>query len=209
MRSGANAIKLFIAVSYHFSQHLSLASLSSLVLCLWVRPGAYPKVEYLKGVLLGQAWPYQQTLDLAGKACQRQTLQLIIKSHNLRPYTFYNIGHWAYNWNCDYKTFHARNLRMFVISWSVCSWQAFPSKSGGQPFSHSTLGQLSAQTLYQASKACHGQTLQLITNIHKLRMQKVFIIIVSWPQCYATFYVCTSRMFVVSQSVCLCQIFPA
>ncbi len=28
---------------------LSVASLSSLVWCLWVRSGAYPKVEHLKG----------------------------------------------------------------------------------------------------------------------------------------------------------------
>jgi hypothetical protein len=28
---------------------LSLASLFSLVLCLWVRPGFYPRVEHLKG----------------------------------------------------------------------------------------------------------------------------------------------------------------
>jgi hypothetical protein len=31
------------------------ASLSIPVLCLWVRPGAYPRVEHLKGFLLGQA----------------------------------------------------------------------------------------------------------------------------------------------------------
>jgi hypothetical protein len=32
---------------------LSLASLSSLVYCLWERPGAYTRVEYLKGASLG------------------------------------------------------------------------------------------------------------------------------------------------------------
>ncbi len=32
---------------------LSLPSLSSLVECLWVRPGAYPTVEDLKGASLG------------------------------------------------------------------------------------------------------------------------------------------------------------
>ncbi len=30
-----------------------MASLSSLVNCLWARPGAYPRVEYLKGASLG------------------------------------------------------------------------------------------------------------------------------------------------------------
>jgi hypothetical protein len=29
---------------------LLLASLSSLVYCVWASPGAYPRVEYLKGV---------------------------------------------------------------------------------------------------------------------------------------------------------------
>ena len=33
-------------------ERLSLASIHSLVLCLWVRPGAYPIVEHLKGASL-------------------------------------------------------------------------------------------------------------------------------------------------------------
>ncbi len=32
-----------------------MASISSLVKCLWVRPGAYPRVELKKGASLGQA----------------------------------------------------------------------------------------------------------------------------------------------------------
>jgi hypothetical protein len=31
------------------------ASLTSIVYCLWVRPGAYPKVEHLKGAFLASA----------------------------------------------------------------------------------------------------------------------------------------------------------
>jgi hypothetical protein len=34
-------------------ERLSLASLSSLVKCLWVRPGAYPRLEHLEGALQG------------------------------------------------------------------------------------------------------------------------------------------------------------
>jgi hypothetical protein len=34
-------------------EHLSLASLSSLAKCLRVRPGAYPRVEQLKGASVG------------------------------------------------------------------------------------------------------------------------------------------------------------
>jgi hypothetical protein len=49
---GANVIKLFTAVSYKFSQYAGvfvLPSLSSLVSCLWASPGAYLRVEHLKG----------------------------------------------------------------------------------------------------------------------------------------------------------------
>jgi hypothetical protein len=30
-------------------------------------------------------------------------------------------------WYQCYKTFSVLNLRIFVISWSVCPWQAFPA----------------------------------------------------------------------------------
>jgi len=48
---GLNVIKPFTSVIYACS--LSLAGLSSLVICLWVRPGAYPRVEHLKDASLG------------------------------------------------------------------------------------------------------------------------------------------------------------
>jgi hypothetical protein len=32
-------------------------------------------------------------------------------------------------WSQSYKTFYARNLRMYVKSWRICSWQAFPPLS--------------------------------------------------------------------------------
>jgi hypothetical protein len=51
------------------SECLSQTGLSSLVQCLWSRPGAYPRVEHLKVTLLGQTpalptkirlgWSYQ------------------------------------------------------------------------------------------------------------------------------------------------------
>ncbi len=50
----SNVIKLFMDVNnklYCFS----LASCSSLVYCLWARPGAYPRVEHLKGSSIGKA----------------------------------------------------------------------------------------------------------------------------------------------------------
>jgi S-adenosylhomocysteine hydrolase len=30
-------------------------------------------------------------------------------------------------WGQSYKTFYGRNLPIFVMSWSVCPWQAFPA----------------------------------------------------------------------------------
>ncbi len=36
---------------------------------------------------------------------------------------FYDTGPWC---QC-YNTFYGRNLRMLVISYSVCPWQAFPA----------------------------------------------------------------------------------
>jgi hypothetical protein len=30
-------------------------------------------------------------------------------------------------WGQCYKTFYGRNLRIFVISWSVCSWKVLPA----------------------------------------------------------------------------------
>jgi hypothetical protein len=54
--AGACVIRLIMAVITDFRNKLeclSLASLSSLVKSLWVRLGAYPKVEHLKGYSLG------------------------------------------------------------------------------------------------------------------------------------------------------------
>ncbi len=49
-----------------------------------------------------------------------------------------------YLWNCNkltrgqcYKTFFVRNLQIFVLSLSVCTWQAFPADSN----KHSSLVQ--------------------------------------------------------------------
>jgi len=37
-------------------------------------------------------WPYPQTLDLAGKVCQEQTLQLIMNICKLQAEKVFNIG---------------------------------------------------------------------------------------------------------------------
>ncbi len=62
-----------------------MASLSSLVYCLRVRPGAYNRVEPLQVLHLGKLQPQSQILDQARNTCQGQPLQLITEIHKLRP----------------------------------------------------------------------------------------------------------------------------
>jgi hypothetical protein len=71
---------------------MSLASIFSLVQCLWIMPGAYPRVEHLKVLHSFRLQPYLQTLNYAREPCQGQTLQLITKIRQLRTKKFYNIG---------------------------------------------------------------------------------------------------------------------
>ncbi len=47
---------------------MSLASLSGLAKCLWVRPGAYPRVEHLQGTSLRQAPALPATIRLGWKS---------------------------------------------------------------------------------------------------------------------------------------------
>ncbi len=48
----------------------------------------HPKVE---------SWPYPQTIDLAGKACQGQTPKLNTKIVNYGQKSFSTLGHGHYN----------------------------------------------------------------------------------------------------------------
>jgi hypothetical protein len=69
----ANVIKLFTVVSYNFYsklEQLPLAILSSLVYCLQVRPGAYPRVENQKGASLGQALALTANIRLSWKGLE-------------------------------------------------------------------------------------------------------------------------------------------
>ncbi len=61
----------------------------------------------------------------------------------------------------------------------VCKAGTYPNE---EPFRCSTIGQapgLAKQTTDQAGKACYGQTLKLITEVHKLRTKK-FITLGTW-----------------------------
>jgi hypothetical protein len=61
-----------MTVIYYFCNKLEclpLARLCSLFKCLWVRPGAYPRVLHLKGLHSGWILPY-----MAVNAWQGQTL---------------------------------------------------------------------------------------------------------------------------------------
>jgi len=50
----------------------------------WIRPGTYPRVKHS-----ARLWPYLQTIDQAGKACQGQMLILL---RNYGRMKFWNIG---------------------------------------------------------------------------------------------------------------------
>ncbi len=82
-----------------------------------------------------------------------------------------------------YKVFYNCNLRIFVISYSVCPWQAFPAQCNvcgswplsGTPercFTRVGSGCSQKHKTSQYKKVSLGHTLQLITTIFKLLMQK-------------------------------------
>jgi hypothetical protein len=58
-------------MNVHNELECALKNLSNLVQCLGVRPGAYPRVEHLKGVSLGSG-TNTETLDWAEKTCLGQ-----------------------------------------------------------------------------------------------------------------------------------------
>jgi hypothetical protein len=135
---------------------------------LWVRQGAYTRVEHLKGPSFRSAlalfanirlgWKglpgtntlahYEKSVNYGCKkfyriapgffAQARLGLHLIIKlrwkcvkqfvrfwvfSENCNPIMFYSTG----SWGLYYITFYSHNLWIFIISWSVCLWKAFPT----------------------------------------------------------------------------------
>ncbi len=102
---------------------------------------------------------------------------------------FLNCRQKSYNFGTQgqcYKTFFARNLYIFVISQSVCPWQAFPAQSNvcrqGRSLPelstfqvlHSRVGSWPhPQVLDNVGIVCQGQPLQLITKILKLQTKKL------------------------------------
>jgi hypothetical protein len=95
------------------------------------------------------------------------------------------------------KSFYSRNLRIYVISQSFCSWQAFPSLSnvcgrGQDPtlewstwkVLHSGRLQPYLQTLNQAWKACQGATIYC----------EIFYNIVPWSHIHNTLLSSNLRM---------------
>jgi hypothetical protein len=79
-----------------------------------------------------------------------------------------------------YETVYICNVQIFVLSWSVCPWQAFPS---------------------QCNK--HHILLPKLVNYGQIFFYKND----TRGQCYETFYVCNARNFVISWSVCPLQAF--
>jgi hypothetical protein len=62
---------------------LSLASLTSLVYCLWARPGAYPREEYLKGSSIGKASVFPTNIRLGWKGFPGANTQAFCKNSQL------------------------------------------------------------------------------------------------------------------------------
>jgi hypothetical protein len=75
------------------------------------------KGEFLLGAPIGQAPAFLTNISLAWKG-------LPVTKHS--SLSFVNCGRKKFfNIDTSYKTFSIRNLRVFVISWSVCPWRAF------------------------------------------------------------------------------------
>ncbi len=112
----------------------------------------------------GMLQPFMGTLLQAGMACQGQTLYLSLCLRQLGIKQFYNMDTWC---KC-YETF-------FVISQSVCRWQAFPAYLGEVSLSCFSLGYapgLTREHQNRLVKLARGQTLQLIMKISKLWRKK-------------------------------------
>ncbi len=88
-----NILQIQFKNVHNHLEGLSLTSLSNLIQCLWVKHGAYPRVQHLKGASLGWTLAYLQILVWVGKACQGQTLQLVVNIHQLVLYNFITL-HW-------------------------------------------------------------------------------------------------------------------
>ncbi len=72
--TGANVMNFIwpYFTNFHYRlECLSLASLSSLVHCLWARPGAYPTVEHLKGGSLRKTQALSTIIRLGRKGLPR------------------------------------------------------------------------------------------------------------------------------------------
>jgi len=93
--AGDNVIKLFFVLNLpKLLECLVLASLSSLALCLRVRPVPYPRVKPLNVLHLGKLRSFAQALELAGKACQGQTLKTNLQKIRKLRKKIYNTGPW-------------------------------------------------------------------------------------------------------------------
>ncbi len=70
------------------------ARVYSLVYCLWARPGAYPRIKYLKGVSLGRLLPCPLTLYIQERVARDRHSGLLRKLVNYGRKRLYKIGLW-------------------------------------------------------------------------------------------------------------------
>ncbi len=74
-------------------EFLSLAGLSILIKCVWVRPGAYPRVEHLKGDSIGLTPALLSNIMLGLERLARDKHSCLLRTfENFGHKFFYNIG---------------------------------------------------------------------------------------------------------------------
>ncbi len=115
-RPVAHVMKLFCPKFTNVRNKLEclfLTSLSSLVYCLRVWPGGYPRVEHVRGTLLkGRLLTLTTNTRLGWKGMPGINTLAYYEHSYITDEKIFNIG----PWDQHYETFYVRNSQMFVIS---------------------------------------------------------------------------------------------
>ncbi len=118
MKAGTDVIKLFFLITNGEDNKLERLSFVNLG-----DKARKPPLEH--GTVSQYIMPGAYLLRLGQKTCQSQALKLICPTVSDEEKVLNNIDTTG---QC-YKTFYSRKLRLSIISWDVCSWQAFQAWS--------------------------------------------------------------------------------
>jgi hypothetical protein len=111
-----NFLRLEVTTFWNRLERLSLASLSSLVLCLGVRPGAYPRVEHLKCASLGSGLTHKNYTILERLARDKLSI-LLWEVVTYVSKKFCNIGLWSLSKEAEsfiFLTLKSTNVSCFL-----------------------------------------------------------------------------------------------